>query len=257
MHHPHCQLRRSTLSLVLMTLLAGCGAGGAGPSATPEASVYAETMFYCGSQEPTGASTQHGGLNVTSTMRSSAPFYDVSAMVSPAGAASPTIPVRLQVDTHNYSAVTGSFHMPGYGDPQSKMGVNFASVLPARSAACVAGLAKLTSAPVAPGAADVGRYFLSWRSKWSNSVSLAGLPGRVIDGFELVADFTPVDATVFFFLLKSRTASTQGLSICYLAPAASSWDCAAATATDAGNNWGAARAGAAAGVYVITTPSIG
>jgi hypothetical protein len=86
---------------------------------------------------------------------------------------------------------------------------------------------------------------------------MTGLPGHVIDGFELVADFAPVDATVFFYLLKSRTASPQSLSICYLAPAAGSWDCTRANATDAGNNWGVARAGAAAGVYVVTTPSVG
>ena len=257
MHRTQRPLRNSALasSIILAAMLAGCGGGAESDTpAAADAAAYADTLSYCGSREPTGTAAAAGSLEITSPSRSSAPFYDVNAVVSPGGVESSPVPVRLAVDTNDYRGVTGSFFASGYADPASEMGAAFAAALPARAAACVVSLAKLT--PVAAtSAAAPGGYTLAWKSKWESTVPLAGLSGSIVDGFELVSDFTPSGGTVFFYLLKLRLASSQGLSICYRAPAGGSWDCAPATVTDAGTNWGAARAGAKPGVYVVTAPA--
>lgn len=246
----------SAAAAASFAMLAGCGAGASsGTPAAADASAYADTLSYCGMTEPTGTGAAADGLSISSPNHFSSPSYDVNAVVSVNGSTDSSVPVRLQVDTHDYSTITGAFFQSGYADPASKMGVNFASVLPARGAGCVVSLAKLTSVPIAP-VGLTGNTVLAWKSKWANSVPVAELPGRVVDGFEFVADFEPSGSTVFFFLLKSRIASTQGMSVCYRAPTATSWDCAAPSVTDAGTNWGLTRAGGKPGVYVVITPVV-
>jgi len=257
MTHPRSFMRRTVLlaSLAWLGSLAGCGAGSAGEPEASDTKAYADTLAYCGSQEPTGADAQAGSWTLSSPSHSGSPVYDVSAIVSPAGASAPTMPVRLQVDIHDYRGLTGNFLLPGYVNPLWKMGVNLAPVLPARSAACVVSLAKLPIMPTLSGVHVVGN--ISWRSKWSSAMSFAGLSGQVIDGFEFVGDFAPANASAYFFVPKSWAANAQSLSICYLAPSEGSWDCSTPSVTDAGAEWGVSRAGAKPGVYVVTASAGG
>lgn len=240
----------------LVTALAGCGAGigDAGP-ATADTGAYADIVDYCGGVEPTNVDARRDGWSVNSRSTASAPFYDVIAIVSVGGASSAVVPVNLGVELHDYRTLSAIYRAPGYAESQAKMGVAFSAVLSARSAACVANLAKLTPVPRLPGDDPVTRYTVAWRSKWAANVPLTGVSGQVIDGFEFVANVELPDATVFFRLPKVRIATGQGMNICYRAPLGASWECAPATVADETGYWSASRHGARAGVYVITTPS--
>jgi hypothetical protein len=256
MKHAHSSLRRTAIiaSLAWLASLAGCGAGSSSQPEGPDASAYSDTLAYCGSQEPTDAHPQAGSWTLSSPSHSGSPLYEVSAIVLQSGAPSPTIPAHLQVDIHDFRGLTGNYTLPGNVDPQGKMGVDLAPVLPARAAACVVSLAKLSLAPSLPQANVVGHT--AWSSKWSSSVPFAGLPGQVVDGFEFVGDFVPTDASAFFFVPKSWVANAQSLSICYRAPTAESWDCTTPSVTDAGAQWGISRLDAKPGVYVATASSL-
>lgn len=249
--------RRHALALAAVLALAGCAGGDIGetgaaaqPVAAGAGASYAETLAYCGAQEPTGNSAKPGGFELTMPTHPGMPLYDVSAIVSPAGAPEPTIPAQLQVDVRDYRNVAGPILLSGAADPLRKMGVHFIPSLPSRSAACVVSLAKL-----APATGTTGRYTLAWSSKWAPSVPLEGLPGKVVDGFEFVGTFAVPDATVSFVLEKGRFGATAGATLCYRAPSASSWDCAAPTVGDDGINWRFTRTGARPGVYVLAAPS--
>jgi hypothetical protein len=241
---------------VTATLLPGCG-GAAGEEqqhgavAASDVAAYAGTLAYCGSREPVGAEAD--SFDVTWPSHAGPADYDVNAIVSPAGYVNPTGPAqRLQVDIHDYRGVKDTVLKAGYIEPAWKMGISFKPGLSPKSAACVASLGKLTPTPVPPGSFNTaGTYTLAWRSKWASPVPVERVPGVVIDGFELVSNFSPADAVVFFVMAKSRLASTSGVSICYLAPGALQWDCAAASVSDLGTNWGFNRLGSQAGVYVL------
>ena len=164
--HPRNLACTATLALAL----AGCGAGADVDGNTVQAVApgegvaYAETLAYCGARAPSGTAAQPGGLEITTPTRDGAPSFDVSAVVSPAGAPDSFLPMRLQVAVHDYRSVVGPILLSGYAEQLAKMGVDFVPTLPAKSAACIAGLAKLTPA-TAP------RYTLAWGSKWAASVS--------------------------------------------------------------------------------------
>lgn len=259
---PILSRRPIALMAVICAALAGCGgAGGQEEQATQvstDAAAYAATQDYCGSKEPTGAAAEPGGWEITSPSHFGNPTYDVNAIVSPGGTTSSAFPVRLQVNVEDYRGVTGSFVGSGYGEPEWKMGISFSPVLPARSAACVAGLAKLTPPAPSPfglpGATTPVGYTLAWSSKWSARVPVDRVPGAVLDGFEFVSTFAPASAQVFFVVSKKRLPVAQGVSICYLAPAATNWDCAPASAADQGKDWGFSRRAAQPGVYVLAAP---
>jgi hypothetical protein len=255
MKHAHSSLRRTAIiaSLAWLTLLAGCGAGVTSQPEEADASVYSDTLAYCSSQGPADPQAQAGSWILGSPAHTGAPVYELSAIALQSGTPSPTIPVHLQVDIHDFRGLTGSFTLPGYAAPQWKMGVNLAPPLPARAAACVVSLAKLSLVPSISAENVVGHA--NWSSKWSNKVPFAGLSGQVVDGFEFVGDFVPTNASAFFFVPKSWVANAQNLSICYRAPTADSWDCAAPNVTDAGSEWGVSRSDAKPGVYVVTAPS--
>lgn len=242
------------LAAAFAAALAGCGAGESGQAGASSDAAYADTLDYCGSREPSGAAAQPGGWELSAPSHSSAPLYDVGAIVSPAGAAQASLPVRLQVDVHDYRTTAGSFLLPGYAEPQWKMGVSFSPVLPARSAACTVSLAKLSPATPATNT-EPARYKLAWSSKWQSTIAMADLPGKPVDGFEFVGNVTPAGATAFFVVPKTWLGATQGLSICYRAPAATGWDCAAAAVADGGSNWSVTRPGAKPGVHVLVAPA--
>lgn len=260
MTHPTpLPLRACSLALACCaTVLAGCGAGtGSGtPAQSVDAAAYASTVAYCGISEPSATAVQSGSWSLVGpTMRLGAPTYDLETIVSPAGSLeSVPIQVQMQVDGHDYRGVTGPLVPPGVVEQHRNMGVVFWSLLPPKSAACVAGLAKLM--PLS-GASNVGRFTLNWSSKWAPNVSFAGVPGTVIDGFEFASTFASPDGKAFFFLPKSRFPSAQGLSMCYLAAAGGNWDCSASSVSDGGSYWSIERSGARPGVYVIAGPSTG
>lgn len=236
-----------------LILLAGCGAGAGEEEDAPPADMaaYTETMAFCEADEPTGSTAQYGGWSLTSPSKYGNPTYDASALVSPRGA-DLTVTVQMKVGVHDYRNVSGPFIPTAYFEPEWGMGVQLQGRLPA-GAACVRSLAKLAPPPNIPGFPTYG-YTLNWRSKWSSAVPVATVTGAVIDGFEFVSSFAAPTAQTFFILPKTRLASTEGASICYLAPPGTSWDCKTPSVTDLGKNWGLARQGAQAGVYVLAAP---
>ena len=255
MNHQHTRKPNlQHLAIVLnLALLAGCGAGAGEEEDAPPADMaaYTETMAFCGVTEPTGQAALHGGLSHTSPSNYGNPTYDASAVVSPRGAEL-TYTLHMKVPVHDYRGVSGTIIPSGQVEPESGMGVLLGGRVPA-GAACVRSLAKLAWPPAIPGVPNYG-YTLGWKSRWSAAVPVANVPGAVVDGFEFVSSFTPPDARTFFILSKTRLASTQGASICYLAPAGTSWDCKAPSVSDLGKEWGLVRPGAQAGVYVLAVP---
>jgi len=244
-------LRRLAI-VISLALLAGCGGASEEEDAPPaDMAAYTETMAFCEATEPTGQAAQQGGWSLTSPSKYGNPSYDASALVSPRGAEL-TFTVHMKVAVHDYRGVSGSFIPSAYLEPEWGMGVLLDGRVPA-GAACVRSLAKLTPPLNIPGLPTYG-YTLGWKSKWSPAVPVANVPGAVIDGFEFVSSFAPPDARAVFILSKTRLASTQGTAICYLAPGAANWDCKTPSVTDLGKDWGLARQGAQAGVYVLAAP---
>lgn len=242
--------RRLAITIGL-ALLAGCGGGGGQEDAPPaDMAAYTETMAFCEGTEPDG----QGGWSLSSPSKYGNPSYDASALVSPRGAEL-SFTLQMKVGVHDYRGVNGFFIPSAYMEPEWGMGVQLQGRLPA-GAACVRSLGKLTPPLNLPGGFHMpdNGYTLGWKSKWSAAVPVANVPGSVIDGFEFVSSFAPPDAQPFFILSKTRLASTQGAAICYLAPAAANWDCRTPSVTDLGKNWGLARQGAQAGVYVLAAP---
>jgi hypothetical protein len=258
-HNPRLALP-AILAMVAFSCAALSGCGGAGTEAVATAAAgvgagYQDVMSYCGSVAPTGPAAQPGGLETSSPSRMGNPSYEVHALVSPAGVERETaMAQRLQVGIRDYRGVNGPIVPSGLVKPEWKMGIAFLAALPAHSAACVAGLAKLTPPvtvlPGFPASQPVG-YTLSWRSRWSENVPLHDVGGAVVDGFEFVSTFVPLDAQVFFVLPKSRMPVLPALSVCHLAPAAAAWDCAAASGGGTGEDWIVSRPGARPGVYVL------
>lgn len=238
-------------------MLGACGAGSESYDATPtgDSGAYAEIMAYCNSEEPVGKSAESGGWSIDSPRPPHNLEYEINAIVSSAGAPT-SVPMRLQVMRRDYRFVKGETYAGGYARPEWKMGIAFTPSVPPKSAACVAGLAKLAPVPSLPfGDLQPTRYTLNWRSKWSTSVPIDGVAGKVIDGFEFVSNFVPASAQAFFVLDKDRFASTQGITICHLAPRASGWHCATPNTTDAGRDWMLSVSGTQPGVYVLASPA--
>jgi hypothetical protein len=216
-------------------LLTGCGAGTGEPApSSTDASVYHKALSDCGIAEPRAADSGYGSLQGDGGFRSAANnySYEINTLVSAGGApANSATPVWLQV------AISSS----GYLEPDWKMGVTFDAALPANSAACVAGLISPQSNPTVPIA-------------WSSTLTTSSLPGNILDGFEFVGTLSIPDATVFFTRPKSYMPAVDRISICHLAPGATTWDCTAPTTTDLGTKWRLARHGASPGVYVMIGP---
>lgn len=191
---------------------------------------------------------------MTSPSKYGNPAYDASALVSPRGAEL-TFALHMKVNVHDYRGANGGFVPPGYAEPEWKMGVQLQTRLPA-GAACVRSLAKVAAPLNLPGGFNLPNngYTLSWKSKWSAAVPVVNVPGAVLDGFEFVSSFTPPDAQSYFVVSKTYLPSAAGASICFLAPTATNWDCRAASVTDMGKDWGLARQGAQAGVFVLAAP---
>jgi hypothetical protein len=240
--------------LTAAAALSGCGAGagGAGSDAPPsDASLYAATVDYCGIDEPSGKEAAEGAwqMSYPSFRHTAAGSYDVSATIS-VGGATPTTEMmdNIFVEPHDYRGVSGNFVPVGIANPQQKMGVVLVPLLSPKSAGCVMNLSKIR------GSAS-GYSTLNWSSKWSPSVSFAGIAGSVVDGFEFVANFVPASSSVYFVVPKTWFATGAGLSICYQAPSASNWDCAAAKVTDTAPNWTLERPSARSGAYVLVGPA--
>lgn len=243
-------------------VLAGCGAGAdeEGQRDDPVMlAAYKDMIAYCGAEEPVGAPAQEGGWSLTSPSKYGNPTYEASALVSPQGAEL-QFPLHMRVGVRDYRGVTGPVIPSGYARPEWRMGVILEGRLPAHAAACVISLAKLVPPPYVPTLPGMPQqepvygYTLDWRSKWATAVPVAGVPGSVIDGFEFVSTFGHAGSRAVFVLPKAQLTSTQGVAICHLAPAAITWDCAVPDVYDQGEDWGIARRGVQAGVYVLAAP---
>lgn len=142
------------------------------------------------------------------------------------------------------------------------MGATFPTLLPKGALGCVTQLAKVRYTPppnlnAVPGWANSGleltwqAYSFSWKSYWDPVLPTGGLPGVPVDGFEFIANFTPREGQAVFNLDKTRFASTQGLSVCFLAPGTATWDCGTPALSDLGTVWQLTRNGMKPGAYLL------
>lgn len=126
---------------------------------------------------------------------------------------------------------------------ERKMGVSFPISMPVGALACLGQVAKVTSSGQ--------QARLSWSSFWNQPLPMATLPGKAVDGFEFLSNFAPASGEVLFRASKDRFASTQGLSICHLAPHQQQWNCSLPNSQERGDLWQLTQAGPRTGVYML------
>jgi hypothetical protein len=243
---------KKTVSLPALTIIAACAlsaCGGVLPS-EPEAPAvdvarFDELITYCGATQPTALDASSkgwvGGL---------ISGEESSAIVSASGSFSDSQSrITMSINIRNGSSTSG-----GYGQPA--MGVAIPTLLAAKSVACVKRMViqDYSNVPV-QGMENVtyaaSKPTLVGQSYWSRAVPLYQLPGMPVDSFEFVGNFTPKDGTVFFMANKIRFPSAQNLSICYLAPNVTQWNCSQPTIADQGANWQVFIGGLKQGVYIL------
>ena len=238
------------LALTIAVALSACG--GVLPS-EPEAPAvdvarFDELITYCGATQPTALDGSRQGWVGGGSGEES------NAIVSASGSFS-DLQSRIAMGVN---IRTGSGSSGGYGQPL--MGVAFPTLLAAKSVACVKRVGELVY-PNYP--AQILGYVIDpaltstptlvWKSYWSRAVPVDQLPGKHIDGFEFVGNFTPKDGTVYFTANKISFPSAQNLSICYLAPNVTQWNCSQPTIADQGANWQVFIGGLKQGVYILNS----
>jgi len=244
---------KKTVSLPALTIVAAfalSACGGILPS-EPEAPAvdvarFDELVTYCGATQPTALDASRQGWVGGGSGEES------NAIVSASGSFSDLQNrITMGVNIH-----TGSGSSGGYGQPL--MGVAFPTLLAPKSVACIKRMVKqdYSNVPV-QGLENVvyaaSKPTLVWQSYWSRAVSLYQLPGTPVDGFEFVGNFTPKDGTVYFTANKISFPSAQNLSICYLTPNVTQWNCSQPTIADQGANWQVFIGGLKQGVYILNS----
>lgn len=192
-------------------------------------------------------------------MHTSYPIYNSSSVVSAGGNTAPELgALTMTVGLTDYRGVEGSVVNSAISDPAVFMGAQLPSSMGRQSVACVSGVSRLVAGAPAwlpTGPAGYSLPQLSWASYWQPALPMAQLGGYHVDAFEFVSNFTPTGGTAVFTVAKSNFPATQGLSVCYLAPTGSNWDCSQPGVTDAGNYWQLTRAGLKQGVYLLNAGS--
>lgn len=258
-------LAGNLVGLSMAIALTGCGGGGASsePAApSANAAMFKDLISYCGASQPTAEDASRDGWVSEFPSFNNGSTYQSSSIVSASGSKSAwEDPIVMKVGVRDYRGVTGSFVPSGYGKPEWLMGASIPTVLDAQSVACVTQVARVKH-PVDPlaGIPNVPHPDLSptlnWQSFWSRMVPVEQLSGYHVDGFEFVSNFSPSDGQVYFIVDKSRFQSPQNLSICYLAPTATQWDCAQPTIADQGANWQIYKRGVKQGVYILNSTTL-
>lgn len=261
--HPAPQQVSLTLTSIVALLLAGCGGGANDGEATlPPAdnASFLPLVQYCGARTPTSADAAVNGWSQERPMHGNYPIYDSNAVVSAGGSTETGLgPFSMTVAFSDYRGVEGNVVRSGVADPAVVMGAQLPPGLGRSSVACVSQVSRLRAgAPVwlPGGTAGYGQSQLSWSSYWQPALPMAQLGGYHVDGFEFVSNFTPTGGAVVFTVPKSRFPSTQTLSLCYLAPAGSSWDCSVPAVSEAGNNWRLTQNGLKQGVYLLNASTL-
>jgi hypothetical protein len=260
-------------ALPLSLVLSGCG-GAAGddeqePPALSAGADYRAIVAYCKVDESRpGGGPGAGNGWVSALERLDGGVNQAATFISHDGNRSLwERPVTLAVPLFDYRSLPAKFAFaPGFNQSQS-MGTAFPTLLPKSGVGCVTQLTKvahtppidLSGIPGWTGSALSGMpaepYSMKWKSYWDGSLPLGQLSGTPVDGFEFVTNFIPGSGQSFFNVEKSRFASTAGMSICYLAPQTSRWDCATPTTADHGATWQLVRSGAKPGAYVLIAPT--
>lgn len=255
-------LASNVVGLSVAIALTGCGGGGgassepAAPSAN--AALFKDLISYCGASQPTATDVSRNGW-VSEFPSFNNGSNQGNSIVSASGNTSAgKDPIVMKVNISDYRGITGSFVSSGYGKPEWLMGVAIPTVLGAQSIACVKQIARVQY-PVDPFVGIPNApYFdpnptLNWQSYWNRTVPVTQLSGYHVDGFEFVSNFIPSDGQVYFIVDKIRFQAPQNLSICYLAPNATQWDCAQPTIVDQGANWQIYMRGVKQGVYILNS----
>ena len=239
-------------ALAIVTAFALSACGGILPS-EPEAPAvdvarFDELITYCGATQPTALDASRQGWVGGGSGEES------NAIVSASGSLSDSQSrITMSINIRNGSSTSG-----GYGQPA--MGVAIPTLLAAKSVACVKRVGELVY-PNYP--AQILGYVIDpnlsstptlvWKSYWDRAVPVDQLPGKHIDGFEFVGNFKPEDGAVYFTANKISFPSAQNLSICYLAPNVTQWNCSQPTIADQGANWQVFIKGLKQGVYILNS----
>jgi hypothetical protein len=246
---------KNTVSLPALTIVAAfalSACGGVLPS-EPEAPAvdvarFDEVRTYCGATPPTALDASQNGWVM-------AMGQELSSIVSASGSLSN---LQSRIEMH-VNLRTASDSLGDYGQPDWLMGIAFPTLLAPKSVACIRRVGNLVypDYPVQmPGQVidpNLKVTALAWQSYWSRAVPVDQLPGKPLDGFEFVGNFTPKDGTVYFTANKIRFPSAQNLSICYLAPNVTQWNCSQPTIADQGANWQVFIGGLKQGVYILNS----
>ena len=263
-------LLQATAILLTTGLLTACGGsigtfGQHAPSAPPvDESLFASVSSYCQNDKfPVDGRPN----SLTGNMNASAisDQYILSSYISTQGYINETqSPLTMHVPHSNYRGVTGDITPSGYGKPAWVMGIAMPPALAPHASACVTQVARIDNR-MSPqlsltypyiATPPVTKSTLYWRSFWNTTVPVQQLQGYLVDGFEFVSDFVPADGQVYFILDKARFSTPQSMSLCFLAPKTTSWDCKQPSVADQGENWQVFKQGLKPGVYVLTSPTL-
>jgi len=266
---PQRILLPALLTLPLALGLAGCGAGAQdGPQSVPALETGADSpglVDYCRidtSRPGGGTDPRNGWVNGTEWL-GGGDVNQAATLVSHDG--SDTLwdtQVILRVPLFDARTMPAQSASPPQFSQTLAMGTTFATLLPKGALGCVTQLTKFRYTPppnlnAVPGWANSGLelawqpYSFSWKSYWDPVLPTGGLPGVPVDGFEFIANFTPRQGQAVFNLDKTRFATTQGLSVCFLAPGTATWDCGTPALSDLGTVWQLTRNGMKPGAYLL------
>jgi len=255
---PTTLLQPVVIAALLAAALSACG-GGAADEAVPAASAgdYDAIAAYCGADKPDpSAPVRDGWISGWPYLNNG--LNNAATIVSQDGSSTAWAdPIVMKVELNDYRGVSGNLIPKGTVDRWS-MGASIPTVLPRRAVACTTQLSKMvrnTQPVIEPGGlvGSVTTYTLGWNSYWDKALPLDRLNGYAVDGFEFVGNFTPGSGQAFFVIDKAKFASSAGLSICYLAPGSSTWDCTTPSSTDLGYGWQLTRPGIKPGAYMLVS----
>lgn len=246
----------SALAFALVVSLTACGGGGgddeadnggsdnAGPVDVTQVAAISQ---YCGITLPVVPAGNTGTFNLLTSQIDSKFLGSSSAIAVSGFGFSGDQSIGLVSTLYDYRGMSsGVYTKPAIFRQGARMGAYFYNSFGNQAMGCVRPLTQWASS---------GPNTISWKNREGTAVPLSTLPGYAIDGFELVANFTPDSGTVLFAVPKDFASHSDALSICKWVPGSvgSAWTCSKPSVTTSGDNWVATISGASAGSYVLAS----
>lgn len=257
----------------ISSALFGCGGGAADGSLMGAAPVQMYQSFndiatYCGLDEQLPAAKDAGltaGFGMTMAARGG--LDSATSVVSAPGGWDPigdvvSTTMRILFRDFRTDTPTAAWIDVGYDDGTRSMGAQIGLNVPAGGIACVAPVAWLLPA----GTRDTGMVnpstrqayietlrTLTWASRDRTPLPVQTLPGYAVNGFEVIANYTPTAGRVYFSTAKTQVADQSVVRVCQLRDGASSWTCSVPDVSDNGTTWLFGVSGIAAGTYMLVS----